>query len=66
MPRFIVTPEMGIALKNLRIQKNVKAIDVAKSISKTGAYISKLEKGVLNTFDDNVLLNIIRNLSNSE
>lgn len=66
MPRFIVTPEMGIALKNLRIQKNVKAIDVAKSISKTGAYISKLEKGVLNTIDENVLVNIIRNLSNSE
>lgn len=63
MPRFTVTKELGLALKNLRSQKNVKAIDIAKSIHKTSAYISKLEKGILNTIEENDLLNIIYYLS---
>ena len=66
MPRFIVTQNMGAALKNLRIQRNVKAIDVAKSINKTGAYISKLEKGVLNTIEESDLIEIIHYLSDDE
>lgn len=63
MPRFTVTKELGLALKNLRAQKNVKAIDIAKSIHKTSAYISKLEKGILNTIEEKDLLNIIYHLS---
>ena len=66
MPKFIVTPEMGTALKNLRIQRNIKAITVAKKINKTGAYISKLENASLNTVDREDFINIIRALSNNE
>ena len=48
MPKYPVTKNMGAALRNLRQQRKVKAVDLAKSINKTGAYISKLEKGDLN------------------
>lgn len=63
MPKYEVTSNMGAALKNLRIQKNIKAIDVARAINKTGAYISKLEKGVLNTIETKDLYKIIEFLS---
>lgn len=66
MPKFTVTPNMGAALRNLRQSRNFKAIDVAKSIGKTGAYISKLEKGVLNTIDKEDFLNIIKALSSNQ
>ena len=66
MPKFIVTPDMGTALKSLRMQRNIKAITVAKKIGKTGAFISKLENATLNTVDREDFINIIRALSNNE
>lgn len=66
MPKFIVTQNMGAALRNLRIRHNVKAIDVAKSINKTGAYISKLENGSLNTISEKDLISIINTLSTNK
>ncbi len=66
MPKFRVTPNMGAALRNLRQKRNFKAIDVANAINKTGAYISKLEKGVLNTIEENDLIHIIHTLSKNE
>lgn len=54
---------MGAALKNLRQKRKVKAIDLAKAINKTGAYISKLEKGDLNTIDCDDFITIIRTMS---
>lgn len=66
MPKYTVTPNMGSALRNLRQNRNIKAIDVAKKINKTGAYISKLEKGLLNTIAEKDLIGIIRAVSNSE
>lgn len=66
MPKFVVTQNMGAALKNLRQRRNIKAVDVAKSINKTGAYISKLEKGVLNTIEKDDFLHIIKALSKNE
>lgn len=66
MPKYNVTKNMGAALKNLRQQRNVKAITLAKTINKTGAYISKLEKGELNTIDCENFIDIIRAMSNNE
>lgn len=66
MPKYIVTKNMGAALKNLRQQRNVKAVTLAQSINKTGAYISKLEKGDLRTIDCNDFIEIIRTMSNNE
>ncbi len=66
MPKFTVTKNMGAALKNLRQSRNVKAIVLAKEINKTGAYISKLEKGDLKTIDCNDFIKIIRKMSNDE
>lgn len=66
MPKFTVTKYMGACLKTLRIKKNIKAIEIAKHIRKTGAYISKLENGVLNTIEDKDLYNIIRYLSSND
>lgn len=62
MPKYIVTKNMGASLRNLRTKRNIKAIDIAKSINKTGAYISKLENGVLNTIEQKDLFNIIDTL----
>lgn len=66
MPKYTVTKNMGSALKNLRQYRKVKAVDLAKAINKTGAYISKLEKGELNTIDCDDFIEIIRVMSNSE
>lgn len=66
MPKYAVTKNMGSALKNLRQYRNVKAVDLAKAINKTGAYISKLEKGELNTIECDDFIEIIRTMSKSE
>lgn len=66
MPKYTVTKNMGSALKNLRQYRKVKAVDLAKAINKTGAYISKLEKGELNTIDCDDFIQIIRTMSQSK
>ncbi len=66
MPKYKVTKNMGSALKNLRQYRKIKAIDLAKAINKTGAYISKLEKGELNTIDSEDFIEIIRKMSNNQ
>lgn len=66
MPKYKVTKNMGSALKNLRQYRKIKAIDIARSIDKTGAYISKLEKGVLNTIEEEDLIIIINAMSKDE
>lgn len=66
MPKYTVTKNMGAALKNLRQRRNVKAVDLAKAIHKTGAYISKLEKGDLNTIDRNDFITIIHAMSKDQ
>lgn len=66
MPKYTVTKNMGSALKNLRQYRKVKAIELAKAINKTGAYISKLEKGELNTIDCDDFIKIIRTMSQSK
>lgn len=45
MIKFKITEEMIDFLKSLREEYNIKAIDLAEKIGKTGAYISKFDKG---------------------
>lgn len=66
MPKYKVTKNMGSALKNLRQYRKIKAVDLAKAINKTGAYISKLEKGELNTIDCDDFIQIIRTMSQNK
>ncbi len=66
MPRFEVTKNMGSSLKAVRTKKNIKAMDVAKSIDKTGAFISKLEKGDLKTIEVRDLYDIVLYLTGDE
>lgn len=66
MPKYTVTKNMGSALKNLRQYRKVKAVDLAKAINKTGAYISKLEKGELNTIDCDDFIKIIHTMSQNK
>ncbi|MCR5836914.1 MAG: helix-turn-helix transcriptional regulator [Lachnospiraceae bacterium] len=66
MPRYTVTNQMSSMLRALRTRKNIKAIDIANKIGKTGAYISKLEKGVLNTIESNDFFNIISILTDKD
>lgn len=66
MPKYKVSKEMGTALRNLRLRQEKKATDVASAIGKTGAFMSKLENGALNTIQEKDLINIIRELSDDE
>lgn len=66
MPKYKVSKEMGTALRNLRLRQEKKATDIAKAIGKTGAFMSKLENGALNTIQEKDLINIIRELSEDE
>lgn len=66
MPKYTVNENMGAALRNIRQKRNIKAVTVADYINKTGAYISKLEKGQLNTIDEKDLIGIIRAVSKTE
>ena len=47
-----LTPELGMALKNFRIENKVTAKSITEKFNKASSYISKLEKyGKLKLFD---------------
>lgn len=66
MPKIPVTPTMGAAIKSLRQRRNYKAVDLAAHIGKTGSYISKLEKGELNTIEQKDFVTLIKKMSKTK
>lgn len=42
-----ITPELGMALKNFRIEHETTATSIIEEFSKSSSYITKLEKGIL-------------------
>ena len=60
MSKVNITENLGVLLKNLRTQYNIKAVDVSKLLGKTGAYITKLEKAEIKTIDFEDLIKILK------
>lgn len=66
MAKVNVTKELAEKIKELRLLKRVKAIDVAEHINKSSAYISRLENGDIKTIDYDELLKIFNFVSKDE
>lgn len=64
MPRAIVTPELAETLRSIRLQNKVQAKNLASSINKSAAFISKLENGNIQTIDTEELYRILQYISN--
>ncbi|MBQ3558029.1 MAG: hypothetical protein IJA07_00765 [Agathobacter sp.] len=59
------TPELGASLKDFRNQYKVLAKDIATSIGKSAAYVSKLEKGEILQMDKSEFIRIVNFITNS-
>lgn len=66
MPRAIVTPELAEMLRSVRISNNIQAKSLAEHIKKSPAYVSKLERGGIQTIDTEELYSILKYISNQE
>ena len=66
MPRAIVTPELTETLRSVRISKKIQAKALAEHIKKSPAYISKLERGGIQTIDTEELYSILKFITNQE
>ena len=66
MPKVVMTKELGLKLKELRLKYNVKSKDVAEYIGKTAAYYSKLEKANIQTIEESSLEKIVNFITDSE
>lgn len=60
------TSELGMALKNFRIEKKVTAKSITDNFNKASSYISKLEKGDIKKIDSNFLTELCNYISGSE
>lgn len=59
MAKVIVTKELAEVLKNLRIQNSIKANELASYLEKSPAYITKLEKGDIQTLKEDEFKKIL-------
>lgn len=66
MSRAIVTPELAETLRNIRLQNKISAKSLAEHIEKSQAFISKLEKGNIQTIDTTELYKILQFISKEE
>ena len=51
-----ITPELGMALKNYRIENKITAKSITDKFGKASSYISKLEKGDIKKIDSSFLI----------
>ena len=65
MARIEVTKELAETLRELRIQYKVQAKDVAEALGKSNAYITKLEKGGIQTISKEELETILDIITNN-
>lgn len=61
-----ITPELGMALKNFRIEKKITAKSITDKFQKASSYISKLEKGDIKKIDGAFLVQLCNFISGSE
>ena len=60
MSRAVVTPELTEIIRTIRIENRILSKDLAASINKSTAYISKFEKGDIKTIDTDDLYTILQ------
>ena len=61
-----ITPELGMALKNFRIENKVTAKSITEKFDKASSYISKLEKGDIKKIDGDFLIQLCNYIAGSE
>lgn len=61
-----ITPEIGMALKNFRIENKITAKSITKEFNRASSYISKLENGDIKKIEGNFLIQLCNYISGSE
>lgn len=61
-----LTPELGMALKNFRIENSVTAKSITEEFKRASSYISKLEKGDIKKIDSSFLIEMCNFISKSK
>lgn len=61
-----ITNELGMALKNFRIEHEVTATSIVNEFSKASTYITKLEKGEIKKIDANFLIAMCNYITKSD
>lgn len=61
-----LTPELGMALKNFRIENKVTAKSITDEFKKAPSYISKLEKGDIKKIEGDFLIQLCNYIAGSE
>ena len=61
-----ITPELGMALKNYRIENKITAKSITDKFGKASSYISKLEKGDIKKIDSSFLIELCNFISGSD
>jgi len=60
-----LTPDIGMALKNFRIENKVTAKSITEKFNRASSYISKLEKGDIKKIDGNFLIQLCNFITGS-
>jgi transcriptional regulator with XRE-family HTH domain len=66
MSKVYVTQELGETIKSIRLQKKVRSKDLANKINKSPAYVTKLEKGEIQTLQIDELNTIFEYIVGSD
>lgn len=61
-----LTQDIGMALKNFRIENKVTAKSITEKFGKASSYISKLEKGDIKKIDSNFLIQLCNYITKSD
>lgn len=60
------TPELGMVLKNFRIENKTTAKSITEEFNRASSYVSKLEKGDIKKIDSDFLIQLCNYISKSE
>ena len=66
VPRIIITPELGEAIKSIRLQNKITGKSVAEHIQKSPTFITRLENASIDTIDENDLWKIFKFICKDE
>lgn len=61
-----LTPDIGMALKNFRIENKITAKSITEKFDRASSYISKLEKGDIKKIDGNFLIQLCDFITGSD
>ena len=61
-----LTPDIGMALKNFRIENKITAKSITEKFDRASSYISKLEKGDIKKIDGDFLIELCNFITGSD